>query len=134
MGNAGPAIGDSEERLRELFGAYGQVVAVIFPEGRSHAFVSFASEDQAAAALEAAQGPLARAVGRRLVVKPAGTKQEKVCCQRMSDCCRSSWARFLRDTALSDRKSNGSIRNLKGLELGHKAFRHSSTQFDTPSR
>mmetsp|Transcript_7559 Transcript_7559/g.21444 ORF Transcript_7559/g.21444 Transcript_7559/m.21444 type:complete len:648 (+) Transcript_7559:194-2137(+) len=77
IGNAGPQVGDTEESLRQLLGQWGEVVALAFPEGRSHVFASFSSEDQAAAAMEALHGTAAAQSGRHRVVKYADMKVDK---------------------------------------------------------
>eukprot|EP00951_Prasinocladus_malaysianus_P045399 scaffold603780_cov37-Prasinocladus_malaysianus.AAC.1 len=77
VGNAGPSVGQSEEELQEIFGAFGPVEAVVPVPGRSHVFISFQTEDEAAAAAEALAGAAGVAPGRRLVIKFAEARKDQ---------------------------------------------------------
>jgi hypothetical protein len=78
VGNAGPSVGQSEAELREKFRRYGEVTGVVCPEGRSHVFVSFATEEEAASAVRELEGSDATASRRKLIIKYAAVKEEKV--------------------------------------------------------
>eukprot|EP00873_Tetraselmis_striata_P033272 jgi/Tetstr1/453536/TSEL_040504.t1 len=77
VGNSGPSVGQPEDSVRSQFEAFGEVTGVTCPEGRSHVFVSFATEESAADALQALEGAPCSACPRRLVIKHAALKEDK---------------------------------------------------------
>lgn len=63
------------EAIKELFGAYGTIVDAYKPERKGFAFVTFESDEQAAAAIEAVNGK--ELDGRELKVDYAQPREDR---------------------------------------------------------